>query len=90
MWLRRQTAWARMKQACVARLLLSAAVVSFHRCQGLEWLLMCVIQVAARVGKGNYGQMRDSESTAELSAHQQQVEIFAFQIVSIRIRPSLQ
>lgn len=30
-------------------------------------------QVAARVGKGTYGQARDSESTAELSAHQQQV-----------------
>ena len=30
-------------------------------------------QVAARVGKGNYGQARSTESTAELSAHQQQV-----------------
>lgn len=34
---------------------------------------MLSTQVAARVGKGNYGQARDAESSAELSAHQQQV-----------------
>ena len=33
-----------------------------------------IIQVAVRVGKGNYGQARNTESTAELSAHQQQVQ----------------
>jgi hypothetical protein len=32
------------------------------------------MQVAVRVGKGNYGQARNAESTAELSAHQQQVQ----------------
>lgn len=35
---------------------------------------ICIMQVAVRVGKGNYGQARNAESTAELSAHQQQVQ----------------